>query len=153
MSITYRRDGIVQINEKLKRMGRAAKLRDFYQHIRTQFAKIEEAQFASLGARGGKKWAPLNPAYAARKRARVGAKPIMEYTGALKRSLTSASSPDMIVLIKETSQGAHIELGSSIPYAQYHQTGRGVPKRQLIKLTKADLQALLTAPIIRRLRR
>lgn len=112
--------------------------RDVYEDVAGWFRTEEQKIFRSQGREYPPKWAALSPAYAARKMAEVGRKPILEYTGALKKSLTER--PFAIEFI--TKRAA--TFGTDIPYATYHQRGTPfMPARPpLVKATNKSQRKL-----------
>jgi phage gpG-like protein len=112
--------------------------------IADDFRAMMAEQFASEGRAGGTPWAPLAPSTARRRRS--GA--LLNVTGALLSSLRDVGAPRHVEQIDRQT----LTLGSSLPYAMYHQTGagagygqthmparvkgqRGMPMRPLIVLT------------------
>ena len=105
-------------------------LREAFGEIAKDFKEVEEKQFSSEGGYGSGGWAPLSPAYAARK----GGQHIMVRSGTLRDSL-EGKTPYTI----EDIQPLELRLGSKVNYAIYHQKGtRKMPARPLIQLTDAD---------------
>ena len=99
---------------------------DFYSQI--------GRQFRSEGVAGGEKWEALTAAYSGWKEAHFPGKPILERTGELLDSLTDPNSPNAVRIEERKS----LTLGSSVPYAIYHQTGtKNMPARPEIQLTEA----------------
>lgn len=84
----------------------------------------------------GPGWRPLSPRYAKWKEKAYPGKPILVRTGALKASLTSGFARHSIFEVYPT----RMEIGTSIPYAMYHQTGSlkvvdHPPKRSPVEIT------------------
>lgn len=79
--------------------------------------------FATEGQIYGERWAPLSPKYAAWKLKHFPGRGILERTGFMKSSFEFQSS-DTVLKVKNTAR-----------YAQFHQEGRGVPQRVIIKMT------------------
>jgi phage gpG-like protein len=104
--------------------------------IQDDFYAEEKAQFASEGAEGGEPWAPLSAQYAGWKELHYPGKPILQRTGALESSLTSASDPNAVHI-----QGRKaLTLGTKLPYAIYHQSidpRTQLPRRAPINLSEA----------------
>ena len=86
--------------------------------IANDFREMISEQFASEGAAGGTPWAGLAPSTLRARRAGFG---ILNSTGALLASLTD---PDSAGHVEETD-GQSLSIGSSVPYALFHQTGAG----------------------------
>lgn len=125
-------DGAERIKLEFRRFkDNVADPRETYGEVAKWFESAEKKQFRSQGREYPPKWAALSPAYAARKMRMVGRKPILEYSGDLKRSLTSR--PFGIEII--TKRAA--TFGTDIPYAIHHQRGTpNMPARP--PLPKAD---------------
>ncbi len=87
--------------------------------IADDFREMVAEQFATQGSAGGTSWAQLAPSTLRRRRS-AGAG-ILYLTGALFRSLVE---PGARAHVEEIS-GASLALGSSLPYALFHQTGAG----------------------------
>jgi phage gpG-like protein len=68
------------------------------------------------------KWKPLTPRYAEWKKKKVGAKPILEFSGILKSNTIN-------FLWKGTKRNLKIEVAGNLPYTRAHQWG--VKKRDL----------------------
>ncbi len=85
--------------------------------IADDFREMVAEQFATQGRAGGTPWAELAPSTLRRRR---GAG-ILYSTGALLRSLIE---PGAHAHVEEIS-GDSLTLGSSLPYALFHQTGAG----------------------------
>ena len=84
-------------------------------------------------AAGG--WTPLNDEYRLQKIEEVGAIPILQYSGRLKRSLTEEGATGYVR--EETAET--MKVGSSNPLARYHHEGAGrLPKREVILVTDAE---------------
>ncbi|HEX5782342.1 MAG TPA: phage virion morphogenesis protein [Solirubrobacteraceae bacterium] len=95
-------------------------LRDVGDLLRLHF----KAQFATEGAQGGKKWAPLTPKYAAWKLKRVGPQPILQFSGDLVKSFTSKP-----MAVEEVGP-REARFGSDVRYAVFHQFG--APRANLV---------------------
>lgn len=90
--------------------------------------------FVLEGAGSGGRWAPLSPAYAKWKASRFPGAGILVASGALKASLTRADGPLSIFRPSATS----LEIGTSVPYAIYHQLGGAhLPQRPPMRVTPA----------------
>jgi len=113
--------------------------------IADDFREMIAEQFATEGAASGTPWSPLAPSTLRSSRLGGG---ILDSTGALLASLTDPDSADHI----EEMDGQSLTIGSSLPYALFHQTGagrgfgqtaipsgrglgRGLPMRPIILLT------------------
>jgi phage gpG-like protein len=109
--------------------------RPAFEDIYQSFTEITRRNFASEGR--PESWAALSPGYAKWKAKHYPGKPIMQRTRRLIRSLTGvgqASAQDTIKDIKPLSA----EFGTMVPYATYHQQGRGVPRRKVVQLTEGN---------------
>lgn len=114
-------------------VARAQDLRPVFEVMHDAWVTEEVAQFATEGGYFGDGWAPLNPAYAERKRKKYGALPILIRTGRLLKSFIGEGGEH----IKHIA-ATEAEFGSAVPYAQYHQTGTDrMPRRVEVKATDA----------------
>lgn len=93
-------------------------------------------QFDTEGARGGAKWVPLSPAYAAWKEANFPGKSILRRTDRLFDSLTSKTSDTI-----EIATDQQLRIGTKLIYGSAHQGGTGtLPARPMLAPTPADLR-------------
>lgn len=98
-----------------------------------RFAVAERRQFSSEGGYGSGGWAPLSPAYAARKARAYPGKPILERTGKLVGSLTRRPFD------VEDIHPSYMRLGTSVAYARYHQRGtEKMPARPPVALPETE---------------
>ena len=86
--------------------------------IADDFREMVSEQFASEGRAGGTPWAGLAPSTARRKR---GGSSLLVSSGALLRSFSDSGAPGHL----EEIDGQSLTIGSSLPYALFHQTGAG----------------------------
>lgn len=91
--------------------------------------KVSRELFMTQGASGA------NGRWPAAKRPR---NPLMRRTQRLFRSLTVAGHSEQVFEVSAKT----IEFGTIVPYAQYHQDGRGVPMRKVVDLTPAQVDKL-----------
>ena len=123
-------DGVKELNRGFSRFAENVKdLSPAFETISEQFKEMENKQFSSSGGFGGVSWLPLSPATVLRKPAGL---PIMVRSGKLRGALTGGGG--YIKRIKNLS----MVLGADIFYASYHQRGKGVPMRLLIKLPESE---------------
>jgi len=118
-----------------------ANMRESFEEIHEDFLEMEAGQFDSKGARGGvKQWKDLAPSTLIEKSRlmRMGLAISMDpliRTGKLRESMIREGAEGNITRINADS----MEMGTSIPYAVYHQKGGGnLPKREVIQLTNDD---------------
>lgn len=105
--------------------------------IEADFYRMEQEQWASEGSRGGDKWPPLSPAYAAWKARRYPGQPLMVATGALRDSMTKQGATGQVRVIDKF----RMELGTEIEYGVYHQYGGGdLPQRKIMAVTDKDVE-------------
>jgi|tagenome__1003787_1003787.scaffolds.fasta_scaffold20364586_1 hypothetical protein len=113
---------------------RARDVRGISYKVRTVFRKAEEARFD----RQGPGWPDLAEATKQRK-ARQGLSPrTMRAKNVLYRSLTSPRAADQVDRREQTE----MEFGTSVPYAHWHEQGKGVPQRKLIDLSQRERNAI-----------
>lgn len=91
------------------------------------------------GGGSGARWAPLSPAYATWKAARFPGAGILVRSGALKASLAGPDSPLSVFRPGPTS----LEIGTSVPYAMYHQLGTSrMPQRPPLRVNGAFMSTI-----------
>lgn len=132
--LTVTVDGQTRIKVQLRRFSSAASdMRPGFERIADWFADEERRLFDSEGSAYPPGWPALSPRYADWKRRRVGNKPILEFTGRLRRSLTRRPFGQEFIS-RDT-----LTVGTDVPYARYHQRGTGrLPRRPpLIKQNRA----------------
>jgi phage gpG-like protein len=130
-------DGERQVDRALSRFGDAIRdPRGYFELAADILREITEEQFAS---EGGGRWAPLSPAYAAWKMTQVGARPILTFSGRMRRSLTERGGEN----IREVTND-EMKWGSRVPYAVFHQRGTArMPARPIFDLSEEDRTRLL----------
>lgn len=137
--------GDKQVAREILRFGdRATDARPAWNSIIGQLERLEAAQFDSEGARASGGWAPLAPATVAEKARRGLDRRILHATGALRASLTRHSDD----AIRE-SHPNEMRFGTTVPYAVFHQRGRGVPQRRSVELTETDRHAIFVQTVQR----
>jgi phage gpG-like protein len=104
--------------------------------IESDFYALEQRQFQTAGAAGGKAWPELSPEYSTWKEEHFPGTPILERTGELMRSLTDPNHPQTVRIEERKT----LTLGTQVPYAIYHQSTEPrtrLPRRPEIMLTEA----------------
>lgn len=143
--------GVRQLNRALGVVASAVKdLRPVWEDIYEDFLRRERTLFARQGNVGSPSrevgatsgvwgpWAPLNPEYAARKRAMGYGSRILVRTGRLRDSLTQRGHVDAVFSASPKSMA----LGTGTPYAGYHQTGTSrMPRREPLRISEAQSRA------------
>lgn len=115
ITISIATQGFPQTNANLVKLeGRLSSLKPLWEKLGDEFYKEEKAWFAA------EPWKPLSPAYAKRKRAKFGDKPILRATDTLFHSLTEQGAEGNIHRVDDL--GA--EFGSRVPYGIFHQESR-----------------------------
>ena len=109
---------------------RASDARKAAPAIKRVFSKAERRRFDAQGPG----WPPLADSTRERKAAQGLPDKTMQATKALYRSLASERGGNQI----DQRRPTEFEFGTSLPYAIYHETGKGVPVRELIDLTPAE---------------
>jgi len=124
----------------------AASIQDYspaWDPITGIFQQAMRGQFASEGARGGKKWAPLSRGYARWKERIAPGRPILTLTGDLVLSLIRQTGDTI-----HEEQPLSLSLGTRLPYAKFHQRGtKRMPARPPIVLTRQDYDKM-TANVV-----
>lgn len=111
----------------------AADARPAWNALADRFVRAERAQFGSEGAYASGVWAPLSPRYKARKEREYPGRPILERTGRLVGSLTRRPL-DVEVITAST-----MRIGTSVPYAKFHQRGTDImPRRRPVELPESE---------------
>jgi phage gpG-like protein len=128
--------GDVQLARELLRFrDRGMDMTPAFVKVADDFLEIGRQQFGSQGGRSGG-WAPLQPAYLARK-IRDGYDPrILHRTLRLRRSLTMSTADSIRRITPE-----EMFVGSRVPYGVHHQHGApraNLPRRRPIELSNAD---------------
>lgn len=134
--------GEQQYARRFKDLGtRLDDLTEPLERVRDHLARSVADQFDDEGGHGGPAWVPLNPDYERRKRAAVGDKPILEYSGAMRGALdadhgTVELTSQRLVFGLTTQRDQDGELIADRGRA--HQTGAGVPERKWLALSEED---------------
>ncbi|HAF44997.1 MAG TPA: hypothetical protein DCK83_08695 [Gallionellaceae bacterium] len=106
----------------------------FERHLEPDLYRTLSSEFQSEGSRAGG-WAPLSPAYAARKAQEWPGRPILQRRRVLMRTLTVKGEPGQIRRLTTES----MTLGTSHKAARFHQEGtRHMPARPPIALSRVD---------------
>jgi phage gpG-like protein len=129
--------GDQQLNRELLRFaGRAVDARPLWDQIILDLRQLEAEQFEQQGGRASGGWQKLADSTIARKAAKGREDParILVDSGALEKSLTETHGDDAI----RVSEHDEMRFGTSLPYAEYHQLGHGVPRRRFLELTETD---------------
>jgi phage gpG-like protein len=122
------------IKSTLKRLrglsDRAKDLRPIWPKVADDWARMNKLTFQRDGASSGwTAWEPISPEWAAWKSANGFDSAILRQTGTLKNSLIKRSDGNFI--FQPTKQG--VRLGTTVKYASFHEKGRGVPQRELLR--------------------
>ena len=90
-------------------------------------------EFATEGAEGGSRWAPLSEATMRRKERKGESLRPLELTGDLMRSLTEAGAPSGYAETGTEGGDNYVEVGTRLPYAKFLVLGtRRMPARDPI---------------------
>lgn len=110
--------------------------------VRLTFYKIVGSIFQAEGGASGK-WTALTAAYAKVRLRKWGNQPILTASGTLYRSLTQERAEGSTF----TESAQEMEVGTTIKYAGYHQTGTNkMPARPILDFTDAQ-EGQLMKPI------
>lgn len=137
-TIQVRVSGTGKAIERLTMIGkRAEDLRPVFEWARRELETANRRNFNTRGAASGRPWMPLDDEYARWKLAHHGPRPVMEATGALRRSLTFLrGTPNFIGRTRAT-------FGTNIEYAKFHQTGtRKMAQRKIVFVPKTFAREL-----------
>lgn len=117
---------------------RASDVRPATSAVRTAFRQAEERRFDTGGAGSWPKLAEATREWKARR----GLDPrILRATGALYRAMTAARAAGQV----DERHPDELHFGTTLPYAKYHEQGKGVPKRDPIELTSQDRHKITQA--------
>jgi hypothetical protein len=129
--------GFEPVRVSLQRFGQ--RIRDFrpfwIEYFAPAYSRLLQRNFETEGEMVGG-WAPLSPAYAAWKAAHYPGKTILRRTDALFRSLNferGQPGPGGIFIAEARS----LVVGTSVPYAQYHQTPGSFRSRGLLRALRS----------------
>ena len=138
LGFTISEKGAAKAAHDLELLGRRAQdVRPVSYKVRTVFRKAEQSRFVYQGPG----WERLAEGTQLRK-SREGLDPrILRAKNVLYRSLTSPSAAFQV----DRRDAHEFEFGSDVPYAHFHQEGRGVPERILIDLTPAERRQMTKA--------
>lgn len=126
LSIEFDASPAVNLLDKL--IDAMTDLRPLYEgEIEPAFYEWQIDRFRTEG--GEERWAALSAQYAAWKARNFPGRGILERTGLLREGLTQRGGRYQVRRMDATT----LELGTSAPYAQFHQHGTGrMPRRRLI---------------------
>lgn len=150
LNIKLEFDNEVQFSRTFTRfVSQLRDLRDVWPAVVIDLREITQEQFTGQGVGDSGQWAALSPRYAAWKRRHYPGKTILRRTDRLIESLTG-NKLDSIVNLRPD----HLEFGTRVPYAIFHQRGSGKQKRRKIfdlnerqrtRIMKSIQRRLLTA--------
>lgn len=116
---------------------RARDVRGVKSKVRSLYERSEQRRFDH----DGYGWPPLAASTVARKR-QAGLDPrTLRARNVLYRSLTEPNAAMRI----DDSRPDEFRFGTEVPYARFHEHGRGVPRRKLIELRRSDRKAISEA--------
>jgi len=135
VNISFELSGGRQVETELNiTIERLRSFKPLFKKIASDFRKTQNSLFAAEGAfEGNAAWAALSPGYKEQKAKKFPGRKILQATGKLRTSLVTKAGEGAINNITDDS----IEIGTSIEYAGYHQTGTGkMPARPIFNITK-----------------
>lgn len=110
-------EGFPELLDAFRTLGeRCEDLRPYWPRFETAFYLRELNLFAGQGEGY---WVPLSPSYEKWKKNAAPGQPLMVLSGSLRESLTDAKGEGAVV----NEQPRSLEIGTSVPYAAFHQTG------------------------------
>ncbi len=127
------------VSRKLLRFEGNVDMTKVAKELYASFLETEQGAFDSQGSttKDGE-WEPLSPNTLTEKMRKHQDSRILRATGTLFRSLTSQGAKGAVFDFDETS----VTMGTSIPYAEYHQTGtRHMPQRKPVDPSEAVRRA------------
>ena len=127
-------DGEKQLSRFFEATGSDLKdFSDIFKAWGKDFRERQHSVFRSEGAfEGRQRWQELSPAYKDWKDIYYPGANILERTRRLWDSLVSEGDPDHVYSVSKDE----FKIGTSVPYAIFHQRGQGVPQRKVIQLTE-----------------
>lgn len=167
-------DQALQLNRVLVGLGDDVRdWRPAFDDIATEIEAGAVEQFRSQGARGGRPWAPLTPAYAAAKERRWGRRPILIASGRGYGAVVNRYDSNHVRRLEPMEMAVGAD-DAAVPYMKFHQSGtrnnfqrdepvaasetftptgsievyrrnrgRGMPRRRPLVLIKADRKAIM----------
>ena len=133
VSFTFALEGAEKVDVGLSRFG--VDIKDwtpfFRDELAPQFFRDVISNFDSQGRKYTGSWPELSPAYRIWKAAHFPGKPILVRSGKLRGSLVPGGGPGQVRRVSSSNA----EFGTSIPYGDTHQKGRGrIPQRRFLFL-------------------
>jgi phage gpG-like protein len=132
ITVTFNITGMDQMIRSIRKLEND--LNDFtdaFEECADDFYGMNKRVFDTEGREIGKPWKPLSESYAESKREEVGGKPILERTGALRRSLTDRNDTNAICDITPTSLTVGSKVATergNISLLKLHQYGWDKPE-------------------------
>ena len=129
-------EGVAKAAYDLEALGLRAQrtTRDASYKVQTIFRKGEQRRFSS----DGPGWPQLEQSTRERKQRENVDRGILRATEALFRSLTSTQAASQV----DERTSDEMAFGTALPYARFHQHGKGVPQRVLIDLSPSDREQI-----------
>lgn len=145
MRVDIRVTGVRQAARRLDGLGdRAGDMRLAFHEIAGELMAGERRQFTSQSG-----WRPLAASTRERKRRQGKSLRVLHDSGSLERALTTRGAPGQLLDVKPDSVRFGIKGGrSDVYYGRFHEHGKGVPRRQIVVVTRRTARAF--APIIAR---
>src|SRR5579862_181317 len=122
--------GIDRVTEGL------ADYRPLWRSIEDDFYGLEKEQFRTEGAAIGPRWTALSASYGKWKETHFPGRLILHRTGDLMHSLTDRQDPNAVCVEERET----VTLGTSIPYAHFHQQGTAKMQARPLMAATADFQ-------------
>lgn len=117
---------------------RGSDIRGASAKVRTVYRQAQERRFRSSGFGT---WAPLKRSTVAIKASAHKPSEPMVRSGALKRSLTAARASAQV----DERTKSELVFGTTLPYATFHEEGKGKAKRSLVDFPEKDERAMAEA--------
>jgi phage gpG-like protein len=109
--------------------------------VTAEMARIWREHFAGEGVGPAGRWPPLSANYARWKMRNFPGKTILRRTDRMYRSLVGKTADS---IHRPTADS--LEIGTSVPYANFHQTGTGrMPARRIIDLNEVQKTRIMKA--------
>jgi len=134
MATVIKIEGLQELTNKLSNFGES--LQNLEPFLKVTGLMLLESSQMNFKEGGRPAWTPLSPATIRRRKGQGNPK-ILRDTQMLMTSLAPGSS-DIFRL-----EPLSVEVGTSIPYAGYHQLGEGVPARPFLLVQEEDAENIL----------
>lgn len=140
MQLTIETVGEAAVSRQLRGLGeRLTNSTPVWGPVTAELRRLTARQFATEGQSGSAGWASLSPVTIARKQALGQPNRILEATGRLMRSVTTAQAQDGV----DRRTNDTLQWGTTVPYAAFHQAGTSnMPRRPVVQLPESSRERI-----------